>query len=342
MEAMRASSLLVACCALLALVIWVRFRASPQQPPPTVVPPPRTTAPTMATTLAGHWLLGKLERTPPDQMVPEAMPPQYGLAPAYYSDARHAAGGPNLHVLNVGVELFVVPRAPRYVTLVRPHALPAAPNASLHIEPPLPGNPPEAGTTCLTMREKSHQLHRHRVWTVEAVVNFLENQRFGRQWQTIFGVSGHNMSRSASRAEYDRFSTLAVKLSPERKFLLQLWLEGAPVTEDDGFKAQQRLAIISKTSEHVAEPNKWYHVSLVATGAGMSLHINGHEEIRVEFEGSLPAPKRASDGDLTFGCGMFDGHLADTCSCLLTEARVSDSALQSDQLLWIPKAKAGA
>ena len=59
-------------------------------------------------------------------------------------------------------------------------------------------------------------------------------------------------------------------------------------------------------------------------------------EISSEFDGWLADPPRSTDGDLTFGCGMHGGVLADTCSCLLSEVRASDRALPSQQWLWSP------
>ena len=43
---------------------------------------------------------------------------------------------------------------------------------------------------------------------------------------------------------------------------------------------------------------------------------------------------REHDGDFTFGCGMFNGQPADPCSCLMSEARASKSALEPNEWLW--------
>ena len=50
--------------------------------------------------------------------------------------------------------------------------------------------------------------------------------------------------------------------------------------------------------------------------------------------GPLRVPPKEEHGDVTFGCGMFDCKITDPCSCLISEARISDSALGSRAMLW--------
>ena len=72
-------------------------------------------------------------------------------------------------------------------------------------------------------------------------------------------------------------------------------------------------------------------------GTLMHLYINGELEGSKRIYGRLRKPPRAIDGDLTLGCGMFRGETSDACQCLITEARVSESAHEMKSWLWRPK-----
>ena len=58
--------------------------------------------------------------------------------------------------------------------------------------------------------------------------------------------------------------------------------------------------------------------------------------------GGLAVPPRRSDGDFTFGCGMFAGVAADPCWCLINEARITDRSRRDDELLYAHPAAARA
>ena len=74
----------------------------------------------------------------------------------------------------------------------------------------------------------------------------------------------------------------------------------------------------------------------------MRLFVNGELQGVGRAYGGLATPPREQDGGLTLGCGMFNGTAADTCSCLLNEARVSESARPMDEWLWAPRPPAEA
>lgn len=315
----RLSSCILVACGILVLVVFgterPRSGTHPSGHPPS----------DDQSSLAGIWLLGERIHTPLDND-PQI---QSQIAPKHYDDASVTRKGVRLHVTNSGTPLHIVPRTPRFVGLIRTDGMPPAPNGSLHFERPLPGVPAEAGTACVSTRDTSHRLHRLREWTLELVVNFLENPHFGHEWQTVVGVNGYNITASGN--DDDRLSALAVKLSPQRNFLLQAWVERRPSKRSP---RQKRVSLVSRGSTHFAEPNRWYHIALVSDGRTLQLSVNSHLEASVRFNGTLVSPRRHNDGDLTFGCGMHAGVPADTCSCLLTEARVSDRALPSMQWLW--------
>lgn len=92
-------------------------------------------------------------------------------------------------------------------------------------------------------------------------------------------------------------------------------------------------------SVYSLQPSQWY--SIVATvderRGTMLLWINMQLAGTTGFVGGLRKPPRAQDGDLTFGCGMFDGVAADACSCLISEARVTEGrARHAGEWLWSP------
>ena len=140
------------------------------------------------------------------------------------------------------------------------------------------------------------------------------------------------MITSAGLFDKSSLASLALKLSPQLTLLLQAYVvpvapAGAPPSPPQEVFAWSR---------HTAQANAWYHIAIVSSGSELSLHVNGMVEASIPFEGWLATPQRKSDGDVTFGCGMHEGKLADTCSCLLSEVRASDQALPSKEWLWSP------
>ena len=71
-------------------------------------------------------------------------------------------------------------------------------------------------------------------------------------------------------------------------------------------------------------------------GEVMKLYINGELEGITRIYGGLWMPPRTIDGDATLGCGMYAGNISDGCSCLITEARVSESVRDVNNWLWKP------
>ena len=65
----------------------------------------------------------------------------------------------------------------------------------------------------------------------------------------------------------------------------------------------------------------WYSIVAQGDGQWMRLWINGRLQGMERTYGPLVTPPRPQDGGVTMGCGMFDGVPADTCSCLINEAR---------------------
>ena len=65
----------------------------------------------------------------------------------------------------------------------------------------------------------------------------------------------------------------------------------------------------------------WYSIVAQGDGRWMRLWINGRLQGMERTYGPLVTPPRPQDGGVTMGCGMFDGVPADTCSCLINEAR---------------------
>ena len=201
------------------------------------------------------------------------------------------------------------------------------------MERPPGGDGARRQTTCLFTRNPAlGRASFEREWTIEAVVLFLNNPHFATQWQTVIGRNGYRLSESSPN-----ISSLALKLSPGRRLLLQAWL--APTPANASHRPPPRL--VSAWSAHAAQPNAWYHIAVVCAEGSLRLHVNSHLEAVEKFEGRLALPTRPTDGDLTFGCGMHAGVPADTCSCLLSELRASNRSLPADEWLWSAAATTG-
>ena len=238
--------------------------------------------------------------------------------------------------------LRVVSRAPVFIRRVRGTSLPAAPNGSLHLEGLPPEAPADAISPCLSTSDASLRRMIFRQWTIEATALLLDTPRFGRIWQTIVGRNGFNHSTNPQGAA---LPTFALKLSPSGRFVLLAWFERDLGTMVAGRRASPYASVrppdfVSVESEHVAQPNVWYHLVVSFDGAVLQLAVNGVTESRVTVRvpsggvARLAQPRRPTDGDWTFGCGMHNGVAADTCSCLLTEARLVDRALDEHELSW--------
>ena len=239
----------------------------------------------------------------------------------------------------------VIPRKPSFVALWRSPKLPPAPAGSLHLERPDAEQSAlqSAGAPCLTTR--AHTAVRRRTarrWTFEAVVNLLDTPHFGRTWQTMIGRNGLRQSETEPR-----LPLFALKLAPDLHFWLQAWLVPA---DDDDESTGEAVRLVSRRSAHVATPNTWYHLAVVCDGESLLLYVNSQLEAAGYFHGRLPTPPHEREGaplelqqlaagggdlgDITFGCGMHDGILADTCSCLLSEVRAVERVLTPEEWLW--------
>lgn len=214
---------------------------------------------------------------------------------------------------------------------------------------PLPNlRSPRAG--CLGTREPGLRTTPTERWTIEVVALFLGNAHFGRAFQTIVGRDGVNMTRNASSFEA-RLASLYIKLTPEKRLRLEAWA-AADTTQppqwlsDEGpIRARhsvhralsgERVAFVELAGRSTLEPDTWYSIVATSDGQWMRLFVNGKLEGMERAYGGLAIPPRRQDGGLTLGCGMFDGVPADTCSCLINEARVSDDARPMREWLWSP------
>ena len=79
-----------------------------------------------------------------------------------------------------------------------------------------------------------------------------------------------------------------------------------------------------------------YYIVAKMDGETMQLHINGELEGITRVYGGMRVPPRSVDGDVTVGCGMYAGKVSDVCSCLITEARVSEGVRRVKDWLWRP------
>ena len=340
-------ALLIACALLLLSSVW---------PPPSrsvLLHPAACVHSDNATSLGGLWQLGKLDGSWASHVVSRG-------APERYDDHYEPAGLP-LHVTthDIGVTSpRVIPRKPSFVALWRGRGVPtSAPSGSLHLERPDAEQSAlqSAGVLCLTTRAQAAVRQRTaKRWTYEAVVNFLDTPHFGRTWQTMIGRNGLRHSETEPR-----LPLFALKLAPDLHFWLQAWLE--PADDDAGSNDRDgnsagaaRVRLVSKRSTHIATPNTWYHLAVVSDGEKLQLYVNSQLEAAGYFHGRLPTPCRERAGaplqqqqqeqqlaagggdlgDITFGCGMHDGTLADTCSCLLSEVRAVERVLTPEEWLW--------
>lgn len=299
--------------------------------------------------LAGLWQLGKLEATQAG-ITPFGAPRLY-LSATPGDEILHVLFPPNISNREVySSALRIVPRSPKFISLRRPAMLPAAPSTSLHLERPNNGVaatdddfPAESTHNCLSTRAAPEVRQRSlRTWTYEAVVNFLDTPHFGRTWQSIIGRNGLGFLD-----EERHLPLLVLKLAPDLRFWLQTWLARDTDAALLSTPPSPPL-LITKVSEHVAVPDTWYHLVVVCDGETLKFYVNGQLEAASYFKGALPhafdATKPLGDGtqmhgDLTFGCGMHRGVLADTCSCLLSEVRALDRALAPSEWLWIAARK---
>lgn len=279
-----------------------------------------------------HWLVGAL----PAMQLGARAAPQDPWASHVFHDVANSL---DLHATDRAWPLRVVPRSPTFVALKRPAHLPPAPNGSLYIDRPQRQLDPK---NCLRTRAPGLRTRPLTKWTLELVVLFLPSRHFGRAWQTVIGRNGANFTRNRT-VEHANFASLYLKLCPENLFRLEAWTDYAnpPVNEkrtDDVFDAASggRIKFSAITSRRGAQPNKWYSVVASMDGELMKLYINGELEGVTRVYGGMRMPPRAIDGDTTLGCGMYAGDVSDVCSCLITEARVSESVRDANSWLWGP------
>ena len=175
---------------------------------------------------------------------------------------------------------------------------------------------------CLRTRQPKLRNLRLREWTVEVVVLFSRNTHFGQAWQGVLGRTGSGFSSDS----FDRnLSAMGLKLTPDRHLLLEAW----------GVRPVRGSHFVSIRSNGPAlSPETWYHIVGRCDGSHMRLYVNGALRAQSEFGGDLAVPPLEAHGDFTLGCGMHANALADPCSCLIAEARVTSAALEPSDWLW--------
>ena len=109
----------------------------------------------------------------------------------------------------------------------------------------------------------------------------------------------------------------------------------------NGDPAMQSMCVAVCRHAHIATVSAVcafarYYIVGKMDGETMQLHINGELEGVTRVYGGMRVPPRATDGDVTVGCGMYAGSVSDVCSCLITEARVSEGVRQVNDWLWKP------
>ena len=235
--------------------------------------------------------------------------------------------------------LLLVPRHPRFRSkaIARQAGLPARPGGSVLVQPPatpqlVPGG--HGGkANCLTTRDPALRMRRWAEFSLEVVVLFLPNPASDRGmrsvYQTIVGRNGAGFREGVD----GKLSSLYLKVSPTRQVLFEAWAT-------DG--RYHKLA-----SQHLLSANVWYTITAssraLPNGGGYlwSLHANGLSGgSMIVRSGGLAVPPRHSDGDFTFGCGMYAGVAADPCWCLINEARITDRSRREDEQLYYRDVKA--
>ena len=146
-----------------------------------------------------------------------------------------------------------------------------------------------------------------------------------------YSLAMHTGVNFASEPDLASLSALALKLSPSREFHLLAWV---------GLDGEEKLQLVADMTKSRAQSNVWYHLVLRSDGHSIQLFVNRKLELRMAIANQgrgasrLAPPQSAIDGDWTFGCGMHNGVQADTCSCLISEARVSEFVLQERDWIW--------
>ena len=242
----------------------------------------------------------------------------------------------------------VVPNSPMFIdNLVRLPGLGRPPTGSVYMDRPPAGSLVSIPISCLTPRESSIRTLSLPVWTLELVVLFLDSPHFGRAWQTVAGRNGVNFTDESFAWQ---LSALYVKLDPNKDIVLEVWIqESRYESETDttassatagttgpnaSSQAHTRPRFVQIKSARSLSPDVWYSIVAQSNGHELRLFVNGDFEGSVNISGALAVPPDAAHGDLTLGCGMFAGVAADPCSCLITEARVSEQALNDSEWLW--------
>ena len=259
------------------------------------------------------------------------------------ADAHSGFGSLDLHSLIVDRPLPVVPRFPSFKTLQRAEGAPPAPNGSIHVSRPRVTN---QKVNCLTTRAPGLRTRTLSTWTLEIVTMFLPSRSLGHDWLTVFGRNGRNFTTSTNQSA--GLASLYMKLGPNLLFHLEAW-GGCTGTCTEAkvrrSKCKQKcvraagggtIKYAKITSRRRAGPNTWYSIVASSDGSLLRLYINGDLEGATRIYGPLREPPWAADGDVTVGCGMFAGAATDACSCLITEARVSETARSYDGWLWTP------
>ena len=227
--------------------------------------------------------------------------------------------------------LQVVPNTPRFDDMRRGWG--STPTASWLVDRPPPDTERlevQVPINCLTTREPGLRAQPgNRSWTVEVVVHFMNNDHFGRAWQTVFGRTGRNFT-NASTFDAD-LGAMAIKVAPDMHLLFEAWIA----------RRGQAPLYVSLRTTTTLYPGEWYHIVGRGSGSTVELFVNG--KAAAAYVGppedgiaALSTPPRLDHGDLTVGCGMHAGQTSDSCSCMVAEARVSPQALSPSSWLWRP------
>ena len=179
-------------------------------------------------------------------------------------------------------------------------------------------------------------------------------------WCQVFGRDGYGLVANSSSFEA-KLSALYLKLM-DGHMRLEAWTSYKPlgdqrpglqagasrmggtigdnVTEAGAplyrSPAGEPMVFTSISSRETLQPEVWYSIVATSDGHWTRLWINGRLEGMERAYGPLVMPHRPQDGGLTLGCGMFDGLAADTCSCIINEARVTNEVRPMESWLWSP------